>query len=102
MAMHPSVSYAQATDIREAVDRNFLVVLSDVGTRGGGGTLATFNRSIGPFEADRNDVQFLQVADHCSTRPRPDAPARRRGPIARRSRCRTGASWSATTAPSPI
>ncbi|HWE27091.1 MAG TPA: hypothetical protein VHB97_03770, partial [Polyangia bacterium] len=61
MAMHPSVNYAQATDIREAVDRNFLLVLSDVGTRGGGGTLATFNRSIGPFEADRSDVQFLKA-----------------------------------------
>jgi hypothetical protein len=61
MAMHPSVSYTQATDIREAVDRNFLIVLSDVGARGGGGTLATFNRSIGPFEADRSDVQFLKA-----------------------------------------
>jgi hypothetical protein len=61
MAMHPSVNYPQATDIREAIDRNFLIVLSDVGTRGGGGTLATFNRSIGPFEADRSDVQFLKA-----------------------------------------
>ncbi len=61
MAMHPSVNYAQATDIREAVDRNFLIVLSDVGARGGGGTLATFNRSIGPFEADRTDIQFLHA-----------------------------------------
>ena len=60
MAMHPSVGYAQATEIREAVDRNFVVVFSDVGTRGGGGTLATFNRSIGPFEADRSDLQFLK------------------------------------------
>ena len=61
MSMHPSVNYAQATEIREAVDRNFLIVVSDVGTRGGGGTLATFNRSIGPFESDRNDVQFLHA-----------------------------------------
>lgn len=61
MAMHPSVNYAQATDIREAVDRNFVLVLSDVGTRGNGGTLATFNRSIGPFESDRSDLQFLKA-----------------------------------------
>ena len=61
MAMHPSVNYQQATEIREAVDRNFLIVLSDVGSRGGGGTLATFNRSIGPFESDRTDVQFLHA-----------------------------------------
>ena len=38
-----------------------MLVLSDVGTRGGGGTLATFNRSIGPFEADRTDMQFLKA-----------------------------------------
>jgi WD40-like Beta Propeller Repeat len=61
MAMHPSVNYAQATEIREAVDRNFVLVLSDVGAKGGGGTLATFNRSIGPFESDRGDVQFLKA-----------------------------------------
>jgi hypothetical protein len=61
MAMHPSVNYSQATEIREAVDRNFVLVLSDVGARGGGGTLATFNRSIGPFESDRTDVQFLKA-----------------------------------------
>ncbi|MDB4969665.1 MAG: Periplasmic component of the Tol biopolymer transport system-like protein [Myxococcales bacterium] len=61
MAMHPSVNYTQATDIREAIDRNFLVILSDVGTKGGGGTLATFNRSIGPFESDRSDIQFLRA-----------------------------------------
>jgi hypothetical protein len=61
MSMHPSVSYQQATEIREAVDRNFLIVLSDVGCKGGGGTLAMFNRSIGPFEADRSDLQFLHA-----------------------------------------
>ena len=37
------------------LDRNFLVILSDAGAKGGGGALATFNRSIGPFEADRTD-----------------------------------------------
>lgn len=61
MSMHPSVGYSQMTEIREAVDRNFLLVLSDVGVKGYGGTLATFNRSIGPFEADRGDVQFLHA-----------------------------------------
>src|SRR6185503_405095 len=42
--MHPSVGYQQATEIREALDRNFLIILSDSGARGGGGALATFNR----------------------------------------------------------
>jgi hypothetical protein len=67
---HPSVGYAQATEIREALDRNFLVVFSDVGAKGAGGTLATFNRSIGPFEADRADTTFLhavQIVDPAAT-----------------------------------
>lgn len=58
--LYPSVGYAQATEIREGLDRNFLVILSDVGARGGGGALATFNRSLGPFEADRTEKTFLR------------------------------------------
>jgi hypothetical protein len=55
-----SVGYHQATEIREGLDRNFLIILSDPGARGGGGSLATFNRSIGPFEADRSEVTFVK------------------------------------------
>jgi hypothetical protein len=64
--VHPSVGYQQATEIREALDRNFILILSDAPADGavihggGGGALATFNRSIGPFEADRPDVTFLK------------------------------------------
>jgi hypothetical protein len=58
--VHASVGYQQATEIREALDRNFLIILSNGGARGGGGALATFNRSIGPFEADRNEATFLK------------------------------------------
>jgi hypothetical protein len=57
---HPSVGYQQATEIREGLDRNFLLILSDPGAKGAGGALATFNRSIGPFQADRPDVTFLK------------------------------------------
>jgi len=57
---HPSVDYQQATEIREGLDRNFLVILSDPSAQGAGGALATFNRSLGPFEADRNEVTFLR------------------------------------------
>jgi hypothetical protein len=56
---HPSIDYQQATEIREGVDRNFVLVLSDDGCRGAGGTIGIFNRSIGPFESDRTDIQFL-------------------------------------------
>lgn len=55
-----SLGYEQATEIREGLDRNFLVILSDRDARGSGGALATFNRSVGPFEQDRDDVTFLK------------------------------------------
>jgi hypothetical protein len=55
----PSVGYQQATEIREALDRNFLLILSDEDAAGGGGALATFNRSVGPFEEGRGEVTFL-------------------------------------------
>ncbi len=70
MDVHPSVGYQQATEIREGLDRNFLVVLSDEGAKGGGGALATFNRSVGPFQADRAEVTFVKsmiVVDAAAT-----------------------------------
>ena len=66
----PSIGYAQATEIREDLDGNFLIVLSDAGARGGAGTLATFNRSVGPFEAGRRDpayVPSVHVIDPAAT-----------------------------------
>jgi hypothetical protein len=54
-----SVGYSQATDIREDFNNNFLATFSDAGAKGGAGTLAIFNRSIGPFELGRNDDGFL-------------------------------------------
>ena len=56
----PSVDYQQAPDIRENSDGDFLIILSDAGAKGGAGTLATFNRSVGPFESDRTDPGFLK------------------------------------------
>jgi Hydrazine synthase alpha subunit middle domain/WD40-like Beta Propeller Repeat len=58
--VRPSVDYQQATEIREGLDRNFLVILSDTTALGAGGALATFNRSLGPFEAGRDGVTFLR------------------------------------------
>ena len=49
----PSVDYAQATDIRENADGDFLVIFSDEGAKGGAGALGLFNRSVGAFEAGR-------------------------------------------------
>jgi hypothetical protein len=58
--LQPSVDYQQATEIREGLDRNFLIILSDDGAKGGGGALATFNRSVGPFQANRGEVTFVR------------------------------------------
>jgi hypothetical protein len=58
--LEPSIGYSMATEIREGLDRNFLIILSDVGTPGAGGALATFNRSIGPFQANRDEVTFVK------------------------------------------
>jgi hypothetical protein len=58
--LQPSVDYQQATEIREGLDRNFLIILSDATAKGGGGALATFNRSIGPFQANRGEVTFVR------------------------------------------
>jgi len=68
--LYPSVDYQQATEIREGLDRNFLIILSDPTAKGAGGALATFNRSVGPFEADRTEVTFvraLQIVDPAAT-----------------------------------
>jgi hypothetical protein len=69
-ALQPSIGYSQATEIREGLDRNFLVILSNVDAHGGGGALATFNRSVGPFQADRVEQSFLksvQIVDPAAT-----------------------------------
>jgi len=57
--VRPSVGYQQATELRESLDGNFLLILSDPGARAGAGTLAQFNRSVGAFEAGRDDPGFL-------------------------------------------
>jgi hypothetical protein len=56
----PSIGFQQATEIREAPDGTFVMVLSDAGARGGAGTIGVFNRSVGPFEADRADPGYLR------------------------------------------
>jgi hypothetical protein len=55
----PSIGYQQATEVRESSDGDFLLILSDPGVVAGAGTLALFNRSVGPFEAGRDDPGFL-------------------------------------------
>jgi len=72
--VHPSVGYQQATDIKEGVDRNFVLILSNDGDKGGAGALATFNRSLGPFEADRSEVTFLRSLTVVDAKPAYRAP----------------------------
>jgi hypothetical protein len=70
--LYPSVGYQQATEIREGLDGNFLLIMSNPDAQGGGGALVTFNRSVGPFEADRTEVTFVKsmvVIDAGATAP---------------------------------
>src|SRR5262249_24301198 len=68
--LQPSADYQQATEPREGLDRNFVIILSDADAQGAGGALATFNRSIGPFQANRDEVTFvrsLKIIDPAAT-----------------------------------
>jgi hypothetical protein len=55
-----SVGFQRATEIRESLDRNFLLILSEADAQGAGGALATFNRSLGPFEEGRDEITFVR------------------------------------------
>jgi WD40-like Beta Propeller Repeat len=64
----PSVGYSSATDIQEAANGDFLMILTDTDAttgmpalRGAAGALAIFSRSIGPFEATRNNEGYLRA-----------------------------------------
>ncbi len=66
-ATKSSIGFTSVTDIREGSDGNFLMILSEVNpttgapmTTGAQGALATFNRSVGTFEAGRNDKGYLK------------------------------------------
>jgi hypothetical protein len=86
----PSIGFSSATDIREGNDGDFLLILSDVDTAtgnpalpGGGGALAVFNRSIGPFEQGRNDPGYLpslRIIDGGSASGRAGSPNVYRAP----------------------
>ena len=65
MTTNNSIGFSQVTDIRENSDGNFMIIVSDStngvpALKGGAGSLAIFNRSIGPFELGRTDPGYLQ------------------------------------------
>ena len=53
LAQRETIGFSQATDIREAHDRDFLIILSNADARFQAGALVAFNRSIGPFDFER-------------------------------------------------
>jgi hypothetical protein len=55
----PSMGFAQATEIREGLDGNFFLIVSEAGAPASAGSIAVFNRSVGPFERGRNDPGYL-------------------------------------------
>lgn len=60
LAQRDTIGFMQATEIREAFDRDFWIILSDDAAWFSGGTLAAFNRSVGPFEYGRDDTGFVK------------------------------------------
>ena len=93
MAMHPSVNYAQATEIREAVDRNFLIVLSDVGTKGARRHAGDVQSLDWPVRVRSQRRAVLESADHCrpgrnGTRGRDAGGVSLAVPVAGRARAR--------------
>ncbi len=64
-SVKPSLGFSSATDIQEAANGDFLVILGDTtadGTPvspGAAGALGIFNRSIGPFEQGRVQTGYL-------------------------------------------
>ncbi len=63
----PSIGYSSATDIREAANGDFLMILSDTQNTGApaepgaAGALAIFSRSVGPFEQGRATEGYLRA-----------------------------------------
>ncbi len=55
----PSLGFAQATEIREGLDGNFVFIGSAAGAAGSLGAITIFNRSVGTFENGRTDRGFL-------------------------------------------
>ena len=80
--LQPSVDYQQATEIREGLDRNFLIILSDVGAQGRrrrARDVQPFDRPV-PGRPHRGDVPALGE-DHRPGRDR-QGRHRRRLPLA--------------------
>ena len=60
-AQRPSLGFSSATEVAMLPNLNFVFVASELGMEGGAGTIAFFNRSIGPDQDDRdpNDRAFV-------------------------------------------
>ncbi|HSK01811.1 MAG TPA: hypothetical protein VK932_11245 [Kofleriaceae bacterium] len=87
----PSIGYASATDIREAANGDFLMILADTQPSGApavasaAGALAIFNRSVGPFEAGRDTkgiLDSMRIVGNSAATGRAGAAAGYRRPVA--------------------
>ncbi|MCA9596338.1 MAG: PD40 domain-containing protein [Myxococcales bacterium] len=61
-----TIGYDQLTDVVELSDKNFAAIFSDKGAAHGGGTLAVFNRSLGPDQLSQNPDDYTQDPDGMS------------------------------------
>ncbi len=55
-----TIGFNQLTDVVELSDKNFAAIFSDKGAAHGAGTLAVFNRSLGPDQLSQNPDDYTQ------------------------------------------
>jgi hypothetical protein len=70
-AQRESVGFQSATEIVEAVDRNFVLVAAPIDAADGAGAIAVINRSIGPDQDDRDPGDRFYI--HSIRMPAPGA-----------------------------
>lgn len=64
-ASRRSLGFASATEVEQLPDQNFVFIAAPIGSPEGAGSLAMFNRSLGPDQDDRDpsDTQYLHSLD---------------------------------------
>ncbi len=57
-AQRKTIGFAQMTEVVELADKNFAAIFSDKGAAHGAGTLAVFNRSVGPDQTSTDPADY--------------------------------------------
>ena len=57
-AQRKTIGFAQMTEVVELANKNFAAIFSDKGAAHGAGTLAVFNRSVGPDQTSTDPADY--------------------------------------------